>query len=204
MLGENRRRTRDELEESLRKHLGFIWRSCEWFDVGEEAEAERIAVSLRVLFHTSRALLRQLGMAGMELPSTQNHTDEPTPWIRPIELALEPFRAKAVLDNADLTTLVALDEWWRGDQFLSSPDYPVTRETQVLSLANRDGAHIDPRLSWLDRDLRTLYEFELSIERTGDGEAITRRYRFENALHASVRQIAHEVLLAPELDPFLP
>src|SRR5208282_5140661 len=57
--------------EDLRRHLseqvGFLESSCAGFDRGNEAEAKRIAASLRILLHdtdSSKSLLGQLGMLG--------------------------------------------------------------------------------------------------------------------------------------------
>ncbi len=55
-----------EFTEQLKRHLGFLERSCAAYDSGHQEEALRIAVSLRVLFHdtqhSSVSLLSHLGI----------------------------------------------------------------------------------------------------------------------------------------------
>ncbi len=55
---------RERLKQEMRRHLGFLERSCAFLDAGEADGAVRMAVSVRVLFHSTRrqtALIDHLG-----------------------------------------------------------------------------------------------------------------------------------------------
>lgn len=55
--------TPEDLEDHLQEHLYFLKSSADAFDHGHAAEAKRLAVSMRVLFHdtnNSHSLLGQL------------------------------------------------------------------------------------------------------------------------------------------------
>jgi hypothetical protein len=67
-LGKRRKkapRKHSTLDDNLERQIRYLKRSCALFDVGHEDEAQRIAVTLRVLLHDTRnsaSLLSQLGM----------------------------------------------------------------------------------------------------------------------------------------------
>src|SRR5680860_480308 len=55
--------TQGQLANHLKDQVGFLFAACSDYDRGVEAEAKRLAVSLRVMFHRSRysiPLLEQL------------------------------------------------------------------------------------------------------------------------------------------------
>ena len=58
-------KTPSSLAKHLRTQIGYLERSCEIFDSGTDDEAQRLATTIRVLFHDtekSKSLLTQLGM----------------------------------------------------------------------------------------------------------------------------------------------
>src|SRR5215210_4761385 len=63
----------DRYQQELKKQLGFLRRSCQWYDNGEVDEAIRIAVPIRTIIHdTSRStsLLTHLNATGIKLWSS--------------------------------------------------------------------------------------------------------------------------------------
>lgn len=208
----SRKRIRFELQQSLAKHLGFLKRSTEWYDDGHHSEAERIAVTLRVLFHStevSTALVKQLGMGNMLLRSSHDEQDDGPAW-RPLillDVAEGPVRIQAapLLTKAHPSRVLTLPKWWDEEPVFWFPEYAGTRRELVLSLSNKDGAHVDPKMSAFDDALRTFYDLTVSVERQLEGSKPwkSQDYRLENALHASIRQIGYEVLETPALKRFM-
>lgn len=209
----SRKRIRIELQHSLAKHLGFLKRSAEWYDEGNQSEAERIAVTLRVLFHStevSRALVQQLGMGDMLLRSSHDDHKGGTNWKPLIQLdvvegVVPELQAAPLLAKANSRRVLPLPKWWDEEPVFWFPEYRGTRRELVLSLSNKDGAHIDSRLSEFDDAARTFYDLTVSVERQVEGHEPqkSKDYRIGNALHASVRQIAYEVLETPAFKRFL-
>jgi hypothetical protein len=207
-----RTRTKGELEACMRKHLGFIQRSCEMYDAGWESEAERIAVSLRVLFHgtdVSRPLVGQLHLSGGKMISTLDpaHASPGLLGLAKLGRAGKPAMPHMVprLGCGGSLNRVDLRSWWEGECIYGLAEAPVTRKDLVLSLANRDGAHTDPELAQLDDMLRTNWQLTVSFEADVDGCGPKKSpdFHFDNALHANVRQIACEVLDSPFIKRFL-
>lgn len=211
----SRKRIRQELQQCLAKHLGFLKRSSEWYDAGHQSEAERIAVTLRVLFHSTEmscALVQQLGMGNMLLRSSHGDPKGGTKGkslihLDVVEGPVRELQAAPLLAKANPCRALALPKWWDEEPvFLSFfPGYRGTRRELVLSLSNKDGAHVDSRLSEFDDALRTFYDLTVSFERQVEGceSQKSKDYRIGNALHASVRQIAYEVLETPAFKRFM-
>lgn len=58
------KQTIEDLQRRMNEHLGYIRKSADAFDAGDESEARRIAVSIRVLVRDTKnmtSLLTQLG-----------------------------------------------------------------------------------------------------------------------------------------------
>src|SRR5215204_5674232 len=63
----------DRYQQELKKQLGFLRRSCQWYDNGEVDEAIRIAVPIRTIIHDtgrSTSLLTHLNAKGIKLWSS--------------------------------------------------------------------------------------------------------------------------------------
>lgn len=211
-MSRQHRRLPSELETKLREQLGFVRKSSDLFDSGDETEADRIAVSLRVLFHQthrSQSLLEQVGMTEINLRSSHDprrvsHTHNHLIRLQ-IQTVPASIRAIPFLEDSLAKTLVRFDEWWDVEPVFNLGERAATRRSHVLSLANKDGAHVDPDLTDFDKQLRTFCGFSLNIVEPWDGcgGAAGEVRVAENALRASIRQIAHEVLCTPSLRPFL-
>jgi hypothetical protein len=191
--------SREELLEHIGEQVGFLTASAASYDAGLRAEAKRMAVAIRVLVHetqTSHSLLGQIG----ELESLRFATigDEIEPEATISTGALTRFTHDGVrpvlVPNLDAPTRwLPFEEWW------TEPVYVVNRGSfnrrqYVLDLANRGGgAHVDSRAGNSYRK----FAFENAIgwmSSQGDGP-ITVDRELNNPLPASVRTIAHEVLL---------
>src|SRR5690242_14489850 len=114
----------DRFKEHLVDHLRFIEKSCQAFDAGDEAEAQRIATSVRVIFHQtgrSTSLLTHLGVTRVSILSTACSPVGPRTLMAPSNLALlvirrtdegVTFKSTAPLDNAPTKRLIPHTDWW--------------------------------------------------------------------------------------------
>lgn len=194
-----RQRDRPQLEALLREQIAFLNASAASYDGGFDAEAKRLAVTLRVLLHNTSMSHSLLGLLGIKEKFRYVNTAEP---INRTNLLPQTFG----LVIAEITTGVgaryvpplgmerqlpprqeAFEPWWQrpatkdGDRLLSRRDF-------VLTLANTEGgAHVDPDLdeAWekLSKEGARWTYVDSAGERPFDPGYET----------ASVRQIAYEV-----------
>jgi hypothetical protein len=206
-----RLRLPDELAEKLSDQLGFVLKSCTLFDAGDETEADRVAVALRVLFHhtnASTSLIHQLNLNQINLLSGLIPDTVPT-YNYLINLKLETTPAAVwatpMLGNALAANLVRVGDWWTTEEVCSFDGTPLTRKKLVLSLANKDGAHIDPELDGVDDMIRTFGGFAMQVVEPWEGCGLPAggESQVRNALRAMVRQIGFEVLNSPVLKPYV-
>lgn len=115
-----------------------------------------------------------------------------------VEGPVRELQAAPLLAKANQCRVLALPKWWDEEPVFWSlfPGYRGTRRELVLSLCNKDGAHVDSEMTAFADALRTFYDLTVSVERQIEGcePQKSKDYRIGNALHASVRQIAYEVL----------
>jgi len=150
------------LETLLSEQCGFLRKSCAAFYAGDQAEAVRIAVTIRVLVHStnaSNALLKQLKAEYLELSVSDKVA------LLPAEHAQGELRIEVpvgfTLSNIgimpfapDLTSpsyaRVSLKDWWTRACLkvpLNGNIARYSRKDMVLVLANKEGgAHVDPEL----------------------------------------------------------
>lgn len=204
-------RDRAGLLELLRENVSFLKASAASFDAGCEAEAKRLAVTLRVLMHdtaSSSSLLEQLG-----LKSQLMFTDTAA---RIIPTNLLPEAPGLVLMRVAVggsaTYVAPLDEvplppsrihpparfqdWWTLEFARDSERTLWCRKKLVLTMANKEGgAHVDPNLNAAYERLANHNGFGFSYATNATSSFLP----FEgNAAAASVRQIAHEFLKTHE------
>jgi hypothetical protein len=190
------------------EQLGFLQTSCRLYDQGAEAEALRIALSLRVLFHntgSSTSLMTHLGLNSVMVVSTKLGAmplGDHTAFFK-IELSLNsptPVRAIPKLGNEFIPT--PLPDWWEKETVFSSAKSTYTRKHLVWAAANQDGgAHVDSNLKTFYTELAA---GTLSIGIDGknlkySGSAPfdqTQTQYAENIHLAMIRQFGHEVLAA--------
>ena len=193
----------DQSESDLQKHLteqvSFLKVSADSYDKGFEAEAKRMAVSIRVLLHDtshSTSLLTQLGTKDV---------------VRFYDSAVFPQEFSEVFDGASLVAIpgtadakaiafldegptgtsgfVNFSEYWN-KQILSTSEKNFTRSELVLFVANTDGgAHVDPTLDVAYANLSRNHSFGWKV---GTSEMTTRSVDIVEL--ASIRQIAHEII----------
>ncbi len=195
-----------ELVRQLSNQLSFLKRSTSGYDAGQDAEAVRLATTVRILCHDtdgSQSLLGQLGVK-----ATLRFVD--TNWSPP-EKRQDAYEES---DDADLVMVVLFrsplarmggqrgydaplgravraepklfEEWWEA-VVVESPDAQLSRREVVLSLAHKDGgAHVDPKIPEGDY-------LEVS-RRRGLGTLVVNGEEVDmNPTFAVMRQIAYEV-----------
>ena len=195
---------RNRLLGKLREQLGFMKRSCEAFDKGIENEAIRIATSLRIIFHNTRAstsLVAHLGFGSRKmLSSSRGHGDWKDYLAHKIDLrSPQPIRMLPLLGVKFREC--SIERWWRHEAVFVHKAQEYSRRMIVLSAANKDGgAHVD-------EEREKYYEFlcsgEYALGITGNLE-----YKGEppfpqgitiypnNAHLALIRQFAHETFVS--------
>ena len=193
---------RVRLLELLNENLAFLKLSSKSYDEGYEAEAKRLAVTIRVLLHdtdVSHSLLGQVGTKNKML-FTDTTIQEPAgsvnliPALGLMVLKLTtgeggeyvPMLDKLVPDR--IHSPVLFSQWWSMPIPMGS-GVPWTRKKLVLDLANKEGgAHVDPKLN-AAYDALANHNALGYIADVGSGPE-----PFEgNPVAASVRQIAYEV-----------
>lgn len=186
--------TPDDLGRHLAEQIELLENSCANFDRGSEAEAKRLAVTLRVLFHdagNSKSLLGQLD----KLKGTFVDTAKPpVPGglithnsLAFIEVGAE-VRYIAMLDRVEGRD-VSFEEWWNGVIFVDEQQRKISRRYLVLTAANQDGgAHVDPELDEIYADLARNNSLGWTKADVGGEGPMSGPER------AAIRQIAHEAL----------
>ncbi len=146
-----------EVRRLVREQLGFLRVSAAVYDVGGEAEAKRLATSIRVLLHdTSRSisLLSQAGVKdALEYVDTAARTGSLARML-PEGSSIVPTglagaeRYRPLLGNLPperLTRRLPFLGWWRTVVVRLTTGQMWTREDAVLVVADKEGgAHVDP------------------------------------------------------------
>jgi hypothetical protein len=193
----------DRFKAKLREQLRFLERSCADFDKGHEDEALRIATSLRVIFHHTKAsvsLISHLNFTKKNmLSSSRGHGD----WQDYLSTVItvdssEPVKMKPLLGSK--FKKLSIDDWWDNETVFSHAGQKYSRRKIILSAANKDGgAHVDEEL---EKYYEVLCAGEYSFGFRGDDLKFDGRAPFtqgithfaKNAHLALIRQFAHEVL----------
>jgi hypothetical protein len=188
-------RTREELLELFEEQLQFLERSNEAFDQGHLAEAKRMAVSLRVLFHhtkMSHALIPQLGLAQplrwvdtCGMPDPANMMSQ---WglvitgmrLETNEVFFEPrlgggaptlIRTKSSL--LPRGSRVLRDDWWTEPVVRDASHALFSRKDFVLALSNKEGgAHVDPAISESYNRIANLNSMGWTFSVTPEGDRV--------------------------------
>jgi len=188
-----------ELKQHLNEHIEFLKLSAQSFDNGFEAEAKRLAVSLRVLLHDtpqSASLLGQLTLKNQfwdsALPEDAGSVLSHSGLVVQVLSTTEGARHQAYLDELPVATcagFVPFDGWWRDPVLVDQQGREISRKDLVLWIANKDGgAHVDPQLNATYADLSRNNSLGWVQESTSGSRPV------RAAELAAVRQIAHEVL----------
>jgi hypothetical protein len=201
MSGTKQRQTANEIKRHLQEQIAFLKASCEAYDNGVEAEAKRLASTLRLLLHDkgkSTSLLSQSSLKSIDFVNTAypivqenkvGHHGLVSQCMPPgAEVRFMPF-----LDQYPSEALgkSSFDDWWTQTVIVDRNGASFSRSRLVLEIADTDGgAHVDPTLKddyaklsrenslgWVQGSAQPILAVEL----------------------ASARQIAHELLKS--LDP---
>lgn len=188
--------TESELERHLADHIGFLRSSADAYDNGQDGEAKRLAVSLRVLCHDSKAshsLLGQLdrlsaSFLSTALPHEQGNLSTHGGLVM-VAADGAQSRYVAMLDDVPYKRWLRFEDWWNEVVFVDDRRESLSRKQLVLAVANQDGgAHVDPALD--DTYARLARHNSLGwVVSTGTGTQ-----PIPKAERAAIRQIAHEAL----------
>lgn len=203
--------TQDELKRHFQEQFYFLIASCNSYDAGFEAEAKRLAVTIRTLVHDtekSKSLLSSLGLKD-ELEWCDS-VGEVAPGVSfrlgvAIQLSTNPsaMRYKPILSEPKQR--ISFQQWWDGIiVFDKAKKVSISRKSAVRNLANKDGgAHIDPYLN--QEYTKVSRQNGLSYTLTTISSEGTKAELIEtNLILAIVRQIAHEVKLTIQEHMALP
>ena len=189
----------EDLHRHLKEQINFLETSAKSYDEGYDAEAKRLAVTLRVLLHDtarSKSLLGLLGLkGGLFFDSAQpaDPSSSSLSYHGLISICCNGVETKYVPFLDDLPHRVGkevdFDSWWDTVIFIDQKGQKFSRKELILSIANKDGgAHIDPTLNEKYADLsrqNSLGWYSVKNEATTP---------LEGAEKAAIRQIAHEAL----------
>lgn len=194
-----RKLSRSEIEEQYRIQWKLLRNSCGAYDGGDENEAKRIALSLRVLVHDtvrSSSLLRQLELHDALFFDTAEDINRanllPTFGLVLVRLSPEGARYVAPIRPLPLPRppwLIPFEHWWNKTVIRIPGLFDVPRRDLVLCMADQDGgAHVDPSVD--ENYYRLTRENALGFVVTVDGQT----YPIPHIATASIRQVAEEVL----------
>ncbi|MCZ3364894.1 MULTISPECIES: hypothetical protein [Methanobacterium] len=210
------RQTEEDFKNHLKEQIGFLLRSVETYDNGEESEAKNMAVTIRKLVYdhgsNSVSLLTHLNKKDMLFYDTARDLD-PKDIMSKSTLACLSMRAGPNIsqsiyipnlddENVSRNVKVPFDDWWEKEVIRDMQGRVITREELVTTVCNKDGgAHIDANLkneTYADLTRNNSFGIKFSKGTNNIGEPIP------NVELASIRQIAHEVLksLAEEFPTF--
>ncbi|MFC8763562.1 hypothetical protein ACFUAG_23015 [Streptomyces sp. NPDC057193] len=197
-------RSRADLLEMLDENVAFLRASAASFDAGFEAEAKRLAVTLRVLLHdtaSSHSLLDQLGLKDqMAYVDTASRIDPRN--LLPAAPALVLMRMKsgvgadyfAPLDTplppSRIHPPAPFTSWWTEEHTRDASGALWSRRKFVLTMSNKEGgAHVDPHLNSAYENLARQNGMGFISNASGENLPLD-----GNVAAISVRQIAHEFM----------
>lgn len=195
--------THEQLLQHLRDHLGFLSVSCSEYDRGNEAEAKRLAVSLRLIFHHTARSISLLGqlpeLAGMKMYDTAAPVGPNPPHLKSSHLEMVLVGDGRYLPKLDDTQVdgrrerfTTVDEWWTNAVMRDFDGRLFSRADLVLSVANQDGGvHVDPVL---DDPYHALVA-ENSLQRKYSADGVEWK-EYRPPVAACIRQVAHESLVS--------
>jgi hypothetical protein len=216
------KRPTDELCDLLVEQYGLLQSSALSFDRGNEAEALRLATTVRVLVHDtsqSHSLVGQLGTTDRLWVSDTSFLPfhvggmDANQALTLIHKVLFPQTALVTLGPglyvphcATYDTRMApqrpFADWWSASIASDPGNFKVTRKQLVLDLANREGgAHVDrrPPRPWFEALDRTNFEGWEQVHgaHPSDPDFGSRPgVAFDGSVaRASMRQVADEVLV---------
>ncbi|KAF0209031.1 MAG: hypothetical protein FD171_672 [Actinobacteria bacterium] len=204
------RQSDQDLRAHLRSEVTALLYASRGFDEGQldpDAGAKLIGPRLRNLLHDtmeSTSLLQHLG-----LKDTMRFFDSSCPRlgsgdVKMAHMALAGRTGSgrflphldSQCESAELRRLLDFAAWWEQPVILDQSGFEFSRRQLVLETNNKDGcSHIDRRLQLTDEYAGLTRENSLGMFH-GDGE---HWFGYGSPVPASLRQIAHEVLVSVAL-----
>jgi len=197
------------IPRQLARQLQFLVHSCEAYDNGFRDEALRLAVVLRVLFHSTKqqtSVLKHLTREDIALLSTCRIYSAPVQQpnsatvdfffgIVPISIGPAGVAFSSPLGAAEHRLALPFSEWWSQIIFKTPQTGLVTRSILVTTAADKEGAHVDPQLT--PEYAAMVVSPHVSSKTSRDPSEAAKP--LTDAHHAALRQISYEVLNSPEL-----
>jgi hypothetical protein len=196
-MNEKEKRSRIELLAKFDEQIHFLETSANQFDLGDDAEAIRMAVCLRILLHDTkrnRSLLSQLNKKNTKFLDSafEDKSNIPVPYsgLVSVHMTKGKVRYVASLDDIPRVKLVDFDKWWNSIIFKDAVRQQISRKELVVTMADQDGgAHVD---SSLDKKYSQLIKGSLLFQKYSiDGKIW---FNMKNIERVAMRQISHEVL----------
>ncbi|MBI3401128.1 MAG: hypothetical protein HY048_06880 [Acidobacteria bacterium] len=191
------KQSRADLLQHLDDQVGFLQTSACRYDAGVFAEAKRLATQIRTLVHDTKnckSLLLQLEMKDRRF--LDSAADRPVGIVSSyaglVGIRMEPGPPRYVPSlNTWPTQLVSFDRWWNRVILADLKRREISRCRLILAVANKDGgAHVDPELDDIYAELSRQNSMGQSHIRGDSQQPVL------GVDHASVRQVAHELLPA--------
>ena len=195
--------TIEDFENHLKEQISFLQASADAYDSGFKGEAKHLAVVIRVLLHdtsNSKSLMSLLGIKTMNFLDTSYDYDPRNLVSFAGLVMIRKFPGGAELvprcklppkPRGEPMKFVPFDDWWNKVVVVDNQNNKFKRCNLVLTLTNKmGGAHVDPKL---DGRYVALTRNNTLGWRYWDGNEKGDIVPVELA---SVRQIAHEVLLS--------
>jgi hypothetical protein len=212
------KQSRQELEAHLKEQLGFLLSSCRRYDEGQLAEAKRIATTLRVLFHdtkASKSLLNQLHLRDRDWRDTAPEYDPANiaMFIGLVSLHIDaqPGPPPHYIPKDRERWAAGTSEfnrWWSRPVIVSNragPRMQMSRQKLILDVADTDGgAHVDPSVDEIYDTLsrKGLYGWEVVVGDTRlpvTGVALPSLRQIANEVTATLKEVELVRLLCPEI-----
>ena len=184
-----------EQKKHLIRQLDFIKRSCDSYDSGFHDEAIRIAQTIRVLLHDTKAstsLLALMQKKNIKLLTTCK--DDPLPdslVMMDCVSVMTIDGIKPCLSESGFAKEIPIDEWWRQVVLVTGPKQKHSRQSIILATANKDGgAHIDENIT---PDFKTLKAGFWTFEHGTSSKELTDYHFF------AIRQFGYEIINSQQL-----
>lgn len=189
-------RTPTDLQSALDEQINFLIFSAQEYDNGREAEALRLAVTLRLLLHDTRnshSLLSQMNRLDVSFWDTSWPNEAgnlmTTHSLVSFKQTDKGIQYGAHLDDMPFLRQEAFSVWWTNSIFIDAQRREMSRRDLVLITANQDGgAHFDPAVDKRYFDLE--FENSLAWQSIFNGQEIN----LGRPGRIALRQISHEVL----------
>lgn len=196
-----------EFHKHLKTHMEFLQRSSIAYDEGHVEEALRMAVSLRVLLHDTKAstsLLSHLGVkATTRLKSTfvsQTSMETELPGFKchtVLPVMLTSAGVKPPMDTWEVRSVLLADDWWNESIWLEGA-VTLSRRDIVLSAANQDGgAHVDENPNAKTKMVKAGPRITVTV----NGKPL--ESGMVNHHYPMIRQMAFEVTTSPEMQKLI-